>query len=597
MVFPPFSFNLTDAEKEETIAFIEKQIALTNSFSIVSSSFIEEFFIRTDPDKSRTKITPVNVDEAQNIAQELGLERYAIVTAWTSSTKTQLTVTIRNTRDGASIRTGRFLSASLQQILDGKGLEGDDLDFQENLTVEMKGFGFADYLVFSLLVLQLCIGAIMVAGKNPGVLVEIAWGFGFVLFLFAFIHAQSANMDYVQRYIANGGQLRIGQNTAQAKIHAVLRYGPILLMNGMIYIRQRLSGRGRKPQESKHWLYSLFHNWALPWVVISAWLFALSFPSFVSLRGLGFLSWVCLIPLFWVLLTSKVTVAVFYGVVFGTIQALLINYWHGTYNYVTLHLITIAFVVEYLLFMVPFVFLIKISGKYGFITAALAWTFFDLLRSTGILGYPWGLIGTTQYQFLPLIQIASITGVWGVGFVVLLVNSCIAWAAAGPYFGWSWFRKAAFPTKPHRFRFTLYRFVRSAKNHLSLFPVVIGVFVVTIAVSIGGLMLADLRRRMNEAPDNATVVLLQQNTDPRKHEYKKNTDKLMELTDQAMDSLDYTPDLVAWPEGGFKLDVRYWTSERNQRSYWGRVVTEFLDYQRNLGTWLATGTQDPDLSK
>jgi apolipoprotein N-acyltransferase len=93
--------------------------------------------------------------------------------------------------------------------------------------------------------------------------------------------------------------------------------------------------------------------------------------------------------------------AVFYGVVFGTLQALIVNYWLGTYDVVTLHLVTLTTAVEYLLFMIALVLLIRICGAWGF------------------LGYPWDITGASQYRFLPLIQIASVTGVWGVSFVVL----------------------------------------------------------------------------------------------------------------------------------------------------------------------------------
>ena len=155
-------------------------------------------------------------------------------------------------------------------------------------------------------------------------------------------------------------------------------------------------------------------------MVASAVLFALSFPSVVNLEGIGLLAWFCLIPLFLVLLTKSPGMGIFYGTGFGVLQALIINYWHGTYKYVTLHLITIAFFVQFLLFMVVLVWLIRMSGKWGFLVVTAAWVFFDYCRSISILGYPWGLIGTTQYRFLSLIQMASLTGVWGISFVILL---------------------------------------------------------------------------------------------------------------------------------------------------------------------------------
>jgi len=128
----------------------------------------------------------------------------------------------------------------------------------------------------------------------------------------------------------------------------------------------------------------------------------------------------------------------------------------------------------------------------------------------------------------------------------------------------------------------------------SLFPIAVFVGIFGICVVTGTVILFRVQHRLYGRPDieRATVVLLQQNTDPRKHEYRKNFEKLMELTDQALLQLPTKPDLVAWPEGGFKLDIRYWSMPERQKSYWGRVVQEFRDYQKDLDTWLMTGTQD-----
>jgi apolipoprotein N-acyltransferase len=291
---------------------------------------------------------------------------------------------------------------------------------------------------------------------------------------------------------------------------------------------------------------------------------------------------------------------VFYGVVFGTLQALIINYWHGTYDYVSLHLITIAFVVEFLLFMIPLVLLIKLSGKWGFMIVPAAWVVFDYVRSIGILGYPWGIVGTTQFQFLPLIQIASITGVWGVDFIVLLCNASLAWALAASACRWTWVDGfTAFNTTIPTDAGTAWRSFRAnprarIQHPQSFFPIAIFVGIFGICLVTGTAILFRVQHRIYGRSDmeSATVVLLQQNTDPRKHEYRQNFEKLMELTDQALLHLPTKPDLVAWPEGGFKLDIRYWSLPERQKSYWGRVVQEFRDYQKDLDTWLMTGTQD-----
>lgn len=429
VVFPPFSIGLTENETSRVVEFVEREIALTNSFSIVSQSSLENYFVRTNPDFDRSKLEPVDYLEAHRITKELGLERFAIAIISRYGNFCDLSIIIRDARDGEDIRSCRFHSDSFENLLKNIGTNGKGSEIRESLTVETKGITLTDYMVLGLLGLQLLFGILALFGKDPGVLAEIVLAPALILFVFAYIHALSANMDYVQRYIATQGQIRLAKSTALEQFYAFLRFGPLLLTCGAYYVWRTITKREFRPpkreqhQFEKHWLHRYVKPWALVWVILSAVLFGLSFPSFVTLDGMGFLAWFSLVPVLLVLITAKPRMGIFYGVVFGTLQALIINYWHGTYDYVTLHMITIAFFVQYLLFMVVLVGLIKISGKWGFLVVPAAWTLFDYLRSIGILGYPWGLIGTTQYQCLPLIQIASLTGVWGIGFVVLLCNA------------------------------------------------------------------------------------------------------------------------------------------------------------------------------
>ena len=599
MLFPPFTTNLNAEQIAEVSAFIEKQIALTNSYSITSHSFIEEYFIRTDPEFDKSKLKPVDYQEAQEFAQELELERFAIAWIYSTSNHFEITVSVRDVKEGAILRSGRFVSESLETMLQGIGKDGEPLDMREDLAVQTKGIGFTDYLVLILLGLQLIVGVLALVGCDPGLLVEIVWAPALILFVFAYIYALSANMDYVQRYIASSGQLQLAESTAMEQLYALLRYGPILILNGVYYVYQR-KRRASRISGQQNWIRKYITNWALPWVLLSAALFGFSFPSMIRLDGIGCLAWISIVPLLLVLITSKPTMGVFYGVVFGTMQALIINYWHGTYDYVSLHLITIAFVVEFFLFMIPLVLLIKLKRKWGFLIVPAAWVVFDYVRSIGILGYPWGIIGTTQFQFLPIIQIASITGVWGVNFIVLLCNASIAWALAGSVFQWTWLGGGSAPNTAIAastgtpWRNFMSRVKTRVQHPQSFFPIAVFVGIFGICLVTGTVILFRVQHRLYGRPDieRATVVLLQQNTDPRKHEYRQNFEKLMELTDQALLQLPTKPDLVAWPEGGFKLDIRYWSMPERQKSYWGRVVQEFRDYQKDLDTWLMTGTQD-----
>jgi len=50
------------------------------------------------------------------------------------------------------------------------------------------------------------------------------------------------------------------------------------------------------------------------------------------------------------------------------------------------------------------------------------WVLLEFIRSHLFTGFPWALLGYSQYLNLPFIQIADITGAWGVSFLVMMVN-------------------------------------------------------------------------------------------------------------------------------------------------------------------------------
>jgi len=51
-----------------------------------------------------------------------------------------------------------------------------------------------------------------------------------------------------------------------------------------------------------------------------------------------------------------------------------------------------------------------------------AWVLLEYIRGHLFTGFPWALLGYSQYLNLPVIQIADITGAWGVSFLVIMVN-------------------------------------------------------------------------------------------------------------------------------------------------------------------------------
>ncbi len=594
MLFPLYSSGLSETELTEVTEYLERQLALTRSYSIVGHRMIVEYYVRTDPDFDRTKIQTVDLEKARAIAGELGMERFATGWVYQTANRCELDVSIWDLSGQGALRQAEFAARSLKGLLAGVGADGGRFDFRSALGAPTKGVGMTEAIVLLVFALQALVGLIAIGGRVPSFLVEIVWAALSVLFLFTYIYATNANMDYMQRYIATTGTLRLAENTSLERLYSILRYSPSLLLLGAGWlgrtIRQsRGSGHdGRLPAASSgavsDRVYLFVRRWPFVLTILSAGLFGLSFPSLVSLEGFGPLAWIALVPLHLVLMALEARRAIFHGVYFGILQTLFINYWHGTYDYVTLHMISIAMIVEYLVFMIVLIVLLRTAGKWGFVIAPLAWVLFDWGRSSGALAYPWGIAGTSQYRFLPFIQIASITGIWGLDFLVFLANASISWFIGGRFFGWRWNLDCLTAHLRPRVRRLI---------ELTL-PLTLGGILLGGSLVAGASILAHVSSRIEAARtgDPMNIVLVQPNVDPRKNPYVDNLDLLISLTDDAIKRLGKKPDLIAWPEGSFLLDIRYWTDPERSDSYWGRVVRRFLEYQRSLGTWLATGTQD-----
>ena len=168
------------------------------------------------------------------------------------------------------------------------------------------------------------------------------------------------------------------------------------------------------------------------WILagISGILLILSFPSF----NLFPLAWISLIPLLIALQsTSNWKSAFLHGYLTGAIFFLGLVYWIALlYPFANIFLTTFAclLLAAYLAlyFGIFSALLHGLPWKSGlpfiFIMPTI-WIGLEWVRSWFLTGLPWGSMGYTQWNNLPAIQIASITGVHGVSFIVVLLNATI----------------------------------------------------------------------------------------------------------------------------------------------------------------------------
>lgn len=164
--------------------------------------------------------------------------------------------------------------------------------------------------------------------------------------------------------------------------------------------------------------------------ILSGILLGLSFPPY----GLPFLSFIGFVPLLFLLSNSdnirrKYLQLYFTFFIYHGICNWWISSWRSeTDPYLMASGIVVWFAHPFF-FMIPFLFFDfikkRINSTVALLSFPLAWTSFEWLHSLGELSYPWLSLGYSQIQSLAYVQFADIVGVFGVSFVLLMVNVLI----------------------------------------------------------------------------------------------------------------------------------------------------------------------------
>lgn len=161
----------------------------------------------------------------------------------------------------------------------------------------------------------------------------------------------------------------------------------------------------------------------------SGFLLILAFPNF----NVEVLAWVGLIPLLWAIRKKTPSQAALLGLVAGFVFFTGLLPW--IYNVLTYygHLPS---PVSIFLVVVLSAYLALYFSAYAFILRWVAartelpetlfapplWVSLEYLRGILFSGFPWEFLGYSQFLTLSMVQIADITGVYGISFLIVLVN-------------------------------------------------------------------------------------------------------------------------------------------------------------------------------
>jgi apolipoprotein N-acyltransferase len=319
-----------------------------------------------------------------------------------------------------------------------------------------------------------------------------------------------------------------------------------------------------------HWGMKLIERYLRPFlanlaaVIIASVLFAASFPNLLVRDGLPVLAWVAFVPVFWLTRRVRIGPAILWGALYGYIAYGLFNYWLGNFHPLAGMIVGIIYSV-YLAALFPLMTLSsRLFKRRGYIVQFLLWMGYEYLRTKGFLGYAYGISGYTQWNQVPLIQIADIFGVWGVSALVVFPS---AWLAAALHHG----------------KMGIKAFARAER-----LPAFIWVAAMAATLAYGQLARIDY----TEAPLKR-IALIQHNTDPWKGElqaYARNLRILRGLSLEAL-ALEPKPDLVVWSETAFVPRIHWHSTYRENHDYY-QLVKELLDFMAVQDVPFVVGNDD-----
>lgn len=263
-----------------------------------------------------------------------------------------------------------------------------------------------------------------------------------------------------------------------------------------------------------------------------------------------------------------------YGFLFGVAFYCFFNYWLPGFHPGAIYIVTIIKGGEMVLLFLALKLAASAFGRHAYVVQALIWAAYAYLAQSWFAGYPYGTICYALYDYLPLIQIADITGIWGIIIMMVLPQAWAGWYVAGLLRG-----------EDVDFLHYLRRSV-----------VFVAVYVLLFALWLGyGLW--QLSVQSDRQPDSIwRVATVQHNHDSWEGGYQTYLKNFNNLRRLSLEALREDPDIVVWSETAFVPSVDW----HMNYSYEGvgntigneetaELVRRFVAFAEELGRPLVTG--------
>ncbi len=185
---------------------------------------------------------------------------------------------------------------------------------------------------------------------------------------------------------------------------------------------------------------------------------------------------------------------------------------------------------------------------------AALWVGGEIIQGRLLSGFPWNLLGASQYRVLPLIQVASWIGVYGVSFLMVWLSVALALAFA--------------------------RLIQQPKDRRSWFTEAMLPFLIVVSViSLG------TRKILQPAEPRSSIrIALIQPSIPQRMiwDVEESEERFRQLLALSRQALEAKPDLLVWPEAAVPGFFRYHSN----------VYIPITDLARQHQVWVILGADD-----
>ncbi len=303
-------------------------------------------------------------------------------------------------------------------------------------------------------------------------------------------------------------------------------------------------------------------------IAAAAVLFSAAFPNPVNQHGFGFLGFIALLPLPLIVRRASWRVIAPYGFVYGFLTYSLFNYWLLNFHPLAIFIVPVIYAVYFTALFPALKLADRAFPRYGFLIQLCFWLAYEYLRTQFFLGYPYGILGYSQFMVSPLVRVSGLVGVWGVSALVVYPSL---------YLGRAFFSGL---TQPHR------RIAAMVRNQP--LPALVYLGVLAAALLYGVVSTVDY-----SGVRHVRAALVQQNVDPWDgglDAYRASLNASLRQSSAAL-AEDPEIEIVIWSETSFVPAIEYHTRYReHQESY--ELVRELVGFLRQQDVPFVLGNGD-----